>query len=103
MCLRAIENQKHHFSTLLSSTYWLPIGTINYNCVNLENVEIGVIGIIGESQITSITSTVWENITFVDPTEVVTNYSNELRNEKGCDLVLLLAHSSADALSFTFT
>mgnify|MGYP003291183161 CR=1 FL=1 len=73
-----------------------------YKIVERNGYKIGLIGIIGENQITSITSPIWDNLTFVEPTEVVTKYSNELRNEKGCDLVLLLAHCSVDSLSMSF-
>jgi len=73
-----------------------------YKIVERNGYKIGVIGIIGKSQITSITSTNWENLTFVDPLEIVKDYSDELRSEKNCDLIVLLAHADTSALSFNF-
>lgn len=59
-------------------------------------VKIGVIGVIGQDQITSITSTYVEDYIFLDPTDIVNSLADELREEKGCDIVVADYHS-ADA------
>lgn len=73
-----------------------------YKIIERNGFKIGVIGIIGKGQITSITSSNWENLTFVDPLSIVEHYSDELRIEKQCDLVVLLAHASTGDLSEGF-
>lgn len=73
-----------------------------YKIIERNGYKIGLIGIIGEKQITSITSSIWENLTFVEPTKVVANYSDYLKSEENCDLVILLAHASIDDLSLNF-
>ena len=74
-----------------------------YKIIERNGIKIGIIGIIGVDQITSITSSIWEDITFVDPLEIVTNISDELRNEKDCDVIVLLAHSNISSLGYKFT
>lgn len=73
-----------------------------YKIIERNGFKIGIIGIIGRGQITSITSSNWENLTFVDPLSVVKHYSDELRKEMQCDLVVLLAHASTSDLSDNF-
>lgn len=66
----------------------------------LENqVKIGIIGVIGEKQITSITSTNVENITFVNPDPIVIELSTELKNNQGCDIVIANYHAPIDQLN----
>ena len=70
-----------------------------YTITTLANgLKVGIIGIIGENQITSITSSYVENLTFVDPVPVVKTLSDELKTEKGCDVVLLSAHTDEEDL-----
>ena len=54
----------------------------NYKIVERDGLRIGIIGGIGEGQITSITSTVWENLTFTNPSVVVKKLSDELRTQR---------------------
>ena len=56
-------------------------------------VKIGVIGVIGQDQITSITSTYVNDYIFLDPTDIVIELADELRNDKGCDIVVADYHS----------
>lgn len=56
-------------------------------------VTVGIIGVIGRDQITSITSTFVEDYIFLDPTNIVKDLANELRDEKGCDAVIASYHS----------
>ena len=68
----------------------------NYKIVERDGLRIGIIGGIGEGQITSITSTVWENLTFTNPSVVVKKLSDELRTQKDCDIVILSIHADQD-------
>ncbi len=64
-----------------------------YKIIERNGLNIGIIGAIGQDQITSITSSNWENITFLPHTNVVKNLSDELRIEKNCDIVILSIHA----------
>ncbi|MBQ0009263.1 MAG: bifunctional metallophosphatase/5'-nucleotidase [Firmicutes bacterium] len=66
-----------------------------YATFDLENgLKVGVIGTIGEDQITSISTQLVENITFTNQTKVIQNVSDYLRVEKKCDIVIASSHSS---------
>ena len=64
-----------------------------YKIIERDGLKIGIIGAIGKDQITSITSSNWENITFLNHEDVVKSVSDELRVEKGCDIVILSIHA----------
>ena len=68
----------------------------NYKIIERKGLKIGIIGGIGENQITSITSTVWEYLTFKNPVGVIKSLSDELRIEKGCDIVILSIHADEE-------
>ena len=75
-----------------------------YKVINRGNVKIGLIGAIGQGQITSITSRNWENLTFLNPAPIVKDLSDKLRKDEGCDLIIYMLHaaykdSSASELS----
>ena len=74
----------------------------SYVIKDLDNgLRVGIIGIIGQKQITSITMSLVSTINFKDPTPIVASLSKELREEKACDVVLLSAHAGqADVQNF---
>jgi len=60
----------------------------------LENgLRVGIIGVIGSKQITSICSQFADDYTFVDPVPVVKTLSDELRSEQNVDVVILDCHT----------
>lgn len=58
-----------------------------------KEIKIGIIGVIGEDQITSINSKIVEDITFVNPNPIVKDLSSELR-AAGCQIVVADYHAS---------
>lgn len=68
----------------------------DYKIIERDGLKIGIIGAIGKDQITSITSSNWENLTFKDHTTIVKSLSDELRTEKGCDIVILSIHADEE-------
>lgn len=80
------ENTK---SSDLGESY--TIKTINEGKPN--EIKIGIIGVIGKNQLSSIVSTTVANYTFVDPTPIVKSLSSELRNDKGCNIVIADYHA----------
>lgn len=68
-----------------------------YVIKELDNgLKVGIIGIIGKDQITSISSQLVQTIGFKDPKDVVPALSNKLRNELNCDVVVVSAHTGQD-------
>ncbi|MDY4848835.1 MAG: metallophosphoesterase [Bacilli bacterium] len=64
---------------------------------DLKNgIRVGIIGGIGSEQITSITSSFVDDLTFVDPIPVVQQLSDELRINKGCNVIILSIHADQD-------
>lgn len=73
-----------------------------YTITTLDNgLKVGIIGEIGKNQITSITSNYVDDLTFTDPIAKAEELSDELRTEKGCDVVVLSFHGSQDELTGT--
>ncbi len=70
-----------------------------YNIVYTENgLKVGIIGVIGYDQITSINSKFVDDLTFLDPVEVAKDLGEELKVNQDCDVVILSAHCAASSL-----
>lgn len=70
-----------------------------YTISTLANgLKVGIIGEIGSDQITSICSNYVDDYTFVDPVETAKTLSDELRTQKGCDIVVLSIHAPQSAV-----
>ena len=68
-----------------------------YTIKELDNgLKVGIIGVIGKDQITSISSQLVQTIGFKDPKEVVPTISDKLRNDLDCDVVVVSAHTGSD-------
>ncbi len=68
-----------------------------YTIKTLENgLKLGIIGMIGFNQWTSITSWYVDDVVFKDPAPLVKSLSDELRTQKGCDIVALDIHADQD-------
>lgn len=68
-----------------------------YVVKTLENgLKIGIIGVIGKDQITSISSQLVQTIGFKDPAEVIPAISAKLKNQLGCDVVVVSAHTGQE-------
>ena len=62
-----------------------------------NGLKVGVIGVIGSDQITSINANLVQTIGFKDPSEVVPDLSAKLRNEENCDVVVLSIHHGVNS------
>lgn len=70
-----------------------------YIVKTLDNgLKVGVIGVIGEKQITSISSNLVQTIGFKDPLPIIKTLSDKLKNELDCDIVVVSAHASPRGL-----
>ncbi len=65
-----------------------------YTMVERQGVRIGIIGIIGSSLESSILASAVANYDFINPTSVVPQAANQLRNQ-GADIVILLNHNGS--------
>ena len=64
----------------------------------LENgLKVGIVGVIGKEQITSITSSYVQDIAFTDHIHAIKQEAKQLR-EEGCDIVIASCHASQDDL-----
>lgn len=71
-----------------------------YTISTLENgLKVGIIGVIGSDQITSITSQFVDNIVFTNPIQKVKELSDKLRTEDKVDVVIASIHSGTDTSS----
>ena len=64
-------------------------------------LKIGVIGVIGQDQITSISSRIMQDLYFADPTPIVKSISQELRNEHNVDIVVLSIHAGQEEVHYS--
>lgn len=70
-----------------------------YAVTTLPNgLKVGIIGVIGSQQITSICSDRVQNIGFKDPKEIIPQVSDKLRNQLGCHVVVVCLHAQASTL-----
>lgn len=67
--------------------------TITYTLNN--GVKVGIVGVIGRDQISSIMSKYVEDVTFIDHVQVLKDESTRLRNE-GCDVVIASVHGGQE-------
>ena len=63
-----------------------------YIIKEVNGVKVGVIGVIGDDQITSICAPLVQTVGFKDPLPIIKELATELRNEKDCDIVVVSAH-----------
>ena len=73
------------------------IGTSSVTYTLENGLKVGVVGVIGKDQITSITSSYIKDITFVDHINTIKNVSQSLRNS-GCDIVIASCHTGQDSV-----
>ena len=70
-----------------------------YTIKQLPNgLKVGIIGVIGKDQITSISSNLVQDIGFKDPREIIPSISQKLRFEEGCHVVVISIHAPANTL-----
>ncbi len=68
-----------------------------YVTYTLENgLKVGVIGVIGEDQITSINSLYTQEIGFKPHIPIIKSLATELRNEQHCDIVICSVHAGEE-------
>lgn len=67
--------------------------------LNRGNAKIGIVGMIGEGQTTSITSKYVEDLDFLSPNEIAKEEAIRLRSEDNCDIVIYLLHDDMSSCS----
>ncbi len=69
-----------------------------FTIVEKSGLKIGIIGTIGRTQLTSITSSQVENVDFLNDGEAVEENADRLRKEFGCDIVIACFHNDTSNL-----
>ncbi|NCA97129.1 MAG: bifunctional metallophosphatase/5'-nucleotidase [Bacteroidia bacterium] len=72
-----------------------------YVVIQKGYLRIGIIGVIGQGQITSINSRYMQDLYFEEPTQIIKDLSQELRDEQDCDIVLLSIHAGQDEVDYS--
>lgn len=63
-----------------------------YTVVEQNGLKVGIIGIIGHNLESSILSEHIENYEFIYPIEIIKKYAKELREQMGCNIVIVANH-----------
>ena len=71
--------------------------TVTYTLDN--GLKVGIVGVIGQQQITSIHSLYVRDITFKDHIQVIKEEAAKLRDE-GCDVVIATAHTGEESVKY---
>jgi len=66
-----------------------------YTVVDFEQFQVGIIGYIGVGLEKDITASMVADYTFVDPTPIVGELAQKLRNDEGCELVIAMGHDAS--------
>ena len=70
-----------------------------YTVVEANGLKVGIIGVIGKDQITSISSQLVQTIGFKDPLPIINELATELREgEEKCDVVVVSAHAGPQGI-----
>ncbi len=77
-----------------------PIGQ-EYAIIERGFLKIGVIGVIGQDQITSINSRYMQDLYFEEPTAIIKDLSVELREEQDVDIVVLSIHAGQNEVDYS--
>lgn len=71
-----------------------------YTVVEQDGMKVGIIGVIGYGQESSILTSNVEDYTFADPLNAVSYYSAYLRNTEACDVVVVAIHDYDDSFNY---
>lgn len=74
-----------------------------YQVFEYDGIRVGVIGVIGHDQITSITSLHVNDLEFLDSVDTVKQYSDILRNDYYCEIVVASFHQGTSTLKLDFS
>ncbi len=116
-----IGNHEFDWGTedIINNTQWANFAMLGANIMNYPNISIksdigeeytivekghlriGIIGVIGESQITSINSRYMQDLYFQEPTQIIKDLSEELRQEQNCDIVVLSIHGDQSEVDYS--
>lgn len=72
-----------------------------YAIIERGFLKIGVIGVIGQEQISSINSRYMQDLYFEEPTQIIKNLSAELREEQDVDIVVLSIHAGQGEVDYS--
>lgn len=75
--------------------YW----TKPYAVVQRNGIKIGIIGTLGERQTTDILASIVADYEFTSQLEAIRKYTKQLRNEEGCDIVIVSSHDNTSSIN----
>ena len=96
LCANIYDYANHTNGTIQQGQYGK-----EYGIFTLDNgIKVGVIGIIGKEQISTICSNLVENICFTDHIEKAMEMSDYLRTKKECDIIVVSAHEGMSNMAY---
>ena len=84
------------YTKTLGTTQQSDLGTTSVTYTLENNLKVGILGGIGEDQLTSITSSYTTNIGFGNHIDFIKNEATHLRNDEHCDIVICSIHTGQD-------
>lgn len=102
-----ISNGEANFPFLGANIYYkntteTPDWIDPYTVVEYGDLKVGIIGVIGESQESSILTRYVADYEFVNPVNIVKNHAKTLRTTLDCDVVVVATHDYSDDLAASF-
>ena len=96
LCANIYDYANHTNGTIQQGQYGK-----EYGIFTLDNgIKVGVIGVIGKEQISTICSNLVENICFTDHIEKAMEMSDYLRTKKECDIIVVSAHEGMSNMAY---
>ena len=77
----------------------IPEHVDSYTIVDYEQFQVGVIGYIGPGIESDISASYVANYYFDNPVNYISNLSEELRTEKGCEMVIVMGHDDNSSIA----
>lgn len=101
-----LENGEASFPFLGANIYYKgtttrPEWIDAYTIVEYQDMKVGIIGVMGPSQESSILTSYVKDYEFVDPYNVVRNTASKLRNSLGCDVVVVATHDYEESFNYS--
>ena len=81
------------------NTQQIDIGRKSITYTLKNGLKVGIVGVIGRDQLTSITSLYVQDVCFKDHVQVMKDEATRLRNEEKCDIVIGSIHAGRDAVT----
>lgn len=100
-----LDNGEADFPFLGANVFYegttdIPEGIDPYMIIEKGNHKVGIIGTIGYGLESSIAESKIAGYDFASPLPIIKEYSEYLRTEEGCDLIIVMSHDSGSSINY---